>query len=130
MVKDKASFRAIKKALASHPDLEWDVCIEFDPTPIEGNALASGDDAEDRAQEQWIHDQLESGNEYAWCWVSLKVTWREFEANDSLGCVSCASKADFEKSFLADMKNDLLIRLASNISETRDSITTLILGGK
>lgn len=42
---------------------------------IEGNASAV-DEVTDKRTEQWIRDQLENGNPWAWCTVMVRVTYR------------------------------------------------------
>lgn len=64
---------------------------------IEGNAQASGDDAQDAAQEQWVRDQLDSGNAWAWCLAVVTVRFKSLEATDSLGACSYHSEADFKQ---------------------------------
>ncbi len=50
--------------------------------PIEGNASAI-DEETDRKAEQWIYDQLDGGNQWAWCCVEVKCSWQGFAASDS-----------------------------------------------
>lgn len=74
--------------------------------PIEGNALASGDDAEDAKEYARIRAELESGNDWAWCCAHVRVSYEvaiegqafpaRLEGNDYLGACSYASEADFK----------------------------------
>lgn len=74
-----------------------DITIEAlpDDTPIRGNALVSGDEAEDRRAEDEIIKQLEAGNEWAWCTIKVTASWKDFEGTDYLGSCSYKSKRDF-----------------------------------
>ena len=64
--------------------------IECSPEEIgiEGNYMASGDDAADKAVEDDILRQLEEGNEWAWCCVRVVAEWEGMEGHDFLGCCS------------------------------------------
>lgn len=67
---------------------------------IEGNASAI-DEETDAQIEQEIRDQLEAGNEWAWCAVRVKATAYDAQGEqiaygeDFLGGCSYASEADF-----------------------------------
>ena len=83
---------------------------------IEGNAMASGDDEIDREQEKWIHDQLDAGNEWAWCNVVVRVTYDGFHADDGLGSCSYLSEADFKRDgYFGDMVRTASARLADKL---------------
>ena len=76
-------------------DVEYEVECLPESMQIEGNAMVSGDDEEDRKCEQWIHDQLESGNDWAWCCIKVTARLGPFEGFDCLGGCSYLSEADF-----------------------------------
>lgn len=87
---------------------------------VRGNAMASGDDAQDKEVEDQIIADLEGGNEWAWCSVkvtaSLTIDGETFAGSDYLGCCSYASEVDFKNGgYFEDMQNaaseDLLTRL-------------------
>lgn len=66
--------------------------------PIKGNAIASGDDAHDAEVEAKIQEDLESGNEWAWC--CAKVTagvagMPDLECASYLGACSYSGWRDF-----------------------------------
>lgn len=122
----KSSTRAIKKALAK--EVTYIVEVLDEDTPIEGNALASGDDAEDARHYAWVREQLASGNAYAWCTVKVTAKWRDWSYTDYLGCCSYASKRDFETNCLPDMKAEALVGLTSEVLDAYADIQTLILG--
>ena len=103
--------------------IEYELTCEPEDMPIEGNAMASGDDEEDRKAEQWIKDQLDSGNEWAWC--IAKVTARypglPFEGVDYLGACSYRSKEEFMApgDYYDDMKREAKADLLRQIEEVR-----------
>ncbi len=70
------------------------LACEPEDLDIEGNCSAI-DPQTDREQEKWIHDQLDAGNEWAWCHAVVTVTYDGFEGSDGLGGCSYLSEADF-----------------------------------
>lgn len=87
------------------------LCLEED-TPVRGNALASGDDAEDRKAEDSVLQALDRGNQWAWCCVRVRAVWRGFQGTDHLGCCSYADEEDFKRcGYFADMKAEALADL-------------------
>lgn len=74
------------------------VFIECQPEDIsiEGNAMASGNDAEDKKVEDEIKAQLESGNDWAWCCVKVTAKFAGLEGADYLGACSYNNIADFK----------------------------------
>ena len=87
-------------------------CLEED-CAIEGNVMASGDDAEDMKAERWVQRQLEAGNSWAWCTAKVTAAWNGFEGTDYLGCCSYRSEKDFRKpgGYFDDMKVEALANL-------------------
>jgi len=102
------------------------MCFPED-TPIEGNAMASGDDAVDKETEQWIHDQLERYNEWAWCCAKVVVYWKGFRASDTLGCCSYKSEEDFKQpgGYYDDMVNTAIERLNDSLANMHKELGTL-----
>lgn len=102
-------------------DVEWEIVCEPESTPLEGNVLASGDDDEDAAAEEWVRDQLDSGNEWSWCIVRVVGRWRGLTEWECLGGCSYRSEEDFkEGGYYEDMRSEVLRRLqetASNVAE-------------
>jgi hypothetical protein len=111
-------------------DVTFTVTAEPEDMPIEGNALASGDDAEDERCYAEIRDQLDRGNEWAWCSVkvaaSISVTIKRkgrvdevvmLEGCDYLGCCSYKNKADFCEpgGYFDDMKAEALDDLQAKV---------------
>ena len=67
----------------------------------------------DRRNEDWVRDQLDAGNEWAWCIVSVRVHWETFEHTEYLGACSYRGKTDFvdRSGYYADMVDEGLAEL-------------------
>jgi hypothetical protein len=93
---------------------------------IEGNASAIDPDT-DAEVEGWIRDQLEQGNEWAWCCVVVKALWESFEGWDCLGCCSYESEQAFrEDGYFEDMKAEALSHLNHVVAETAQTLLPLM----
>jgi len=78
---------------------------------------------------QWVRDQLERGNEWAWFSADVVATWydpvteQEIEGHDYLGGCSYRSRADFMSeepgSYWPDMKSEAYKSLVRNIESER-----------
>ncbi len=83
---------------------------------IEGNASAIDEDTDNEIA-QHIHDELNNGNEWAWCTVKVTATYKGHEGTDYLGGCSYKSENDFKEvgGYYEDMKiaafNDLIASL-------------------
>ncbi len=76
---------------------DFKIRMEPEDTPVEGNALASGDDEEDRKAEETILEQLNNGNDWAWCRVQVVAAFAGLEGESTwLGCCSYQSEEDFK----------------------------------
>jgi hypothetical protein len=96
--------------------IEFELIVHEESTPIKGNALASGDDATDKKQERMIERQLANGNSWAWCCVQMKGTYKGLEASDYLGCCSYKSQKDFERDgYYQDMKTTVFADILKQI---------------
>lgn len=98
---------------------EVEFSLEYFPEdiPVKGNASAIDEEA-DKETEDWIFDQLNRGNEWAWCRVKVTATWRGVEGEDHLGGCSYKSEKDFkEGGDFEDMKNEAYSRLVSNLED-------------
>jgi hypothetical protein len=67
-------------------DVTFDVTITRDEIPVRGNASAI-DDTTDNEIASEIEARLNSGDDTAWCVVTVTVTAGEFEGRDSMGAV-------------------------------------------
>lgn len=100
-------------------------CLEED-IPVRGNAIASGDDAVDKETEDWIFEQLNSGNPWAWCCVKVTATvdldGDEINGYTYLGACSYKSEADFKadgyyEDMKAQAKEDLISKLKGLVAD-------------
>ena len=100
-----------------------DIRAEFDDIPVRGNALASGDDAEDRAAEDEIIARLEAGDVWAWARVRVTVTHPDMpglDGWDSLGACSYRDEADFiAGGYYDDMVREALRNLIESSERVR-----------
>ncbi len=100
-------------------------CLE-EECSIRGNALDSGDDAVDRECEDSIREDLNSGNEWAWCTVKVVVCWKDFYGSDFLGCCSYDSEEDFKHGgYYDDMVDNALDDLNGIIERTYAALEEL-----
>jgi hypothetical protein len=100
-------------------------CLPEDAS-IKGNCSAISPE-EDSKAEKWIEDQLESGNEWAWCTIRVSAHWNEFEGDDYLGCCSYRSEADFKQpgGYYDDMKAEALAELNRKVSDAAEQLELL-----
>lgn len=81
--------------------------------------MASGDDATDQACCDWIRSELDSGNQWAWCDVTVTAHWDEFEGtSDWLGGCSYTGEEQFREpgGYFDDMKREALLRLNQRLA--------------
>ena len=78
--------------------------------PVEGNAMASGDDTFDQEVEHVIVRRVQQGDVWAWAMVTVTVSWGRFSASDHLGCCSYADEKDFRQpgGYFDDMVDEAL----------------------
>ncbi len=100
---------------------------EPEDVPIRGNALASGDDAEDRRAEEWIERQLASGNVWAWCCAHVRATLGSFHGDAYLGCCSYESREDFVQpdGYYPQLIDEALADLARQLLAAREALAEL-----
>jgi hypothetical protein len=106
---------------------EVDFSIELRPehTQVEGNCSAI-DEETDEQTKTWIYEQLEGGNDWAWCCVRVVARWEGFEGDDFLGCCSYLSEGDFKVGgYYEDMKQQALDDLNRTISEVSGKLEAL-----
>jgi hypothetical protein len=105
-------------------------CEPDEDLPVRGNAMASGDEAVDRAAEQAILAELNSGNVWAWCVVRVQVAWtapsgREYVSDDTLGACSYRDEADFRAGgYFDDMVAAALETLNSDLATILADLST------
>lgn len=95
--------------------------------------FASGDDAQDAETEQWIARELHSGNEWAWCIVTVRACFDvagevvcgvdrlhgcSYESRDNF--IACNDYyADMKASALADLRQRLESRIEGAAAATQ-----------
>jgi len=79
--------------------LEVEFVFDFrqEDIPIEGNAIASGNEKVDKEYEEQIRRDLEGGNDWAWCTVIMEARWAGFTGRDTLGGCSYKDAQDFRQ---------------------------------
>jgi hypothetical protein len=82
-----------------------ELTIEPETLPYEGNASAIGE-PEDTETNAWIRDQLDAGNGWAWCCVTVTAEYDGLIGRASLGACSYESRKAFEEHNLADMTTE------------------------
>jgi len=106
------------------PEDEVTYTLECSPEdiPVRGNALASGDDEEDALAEDRILNDLDCGNEWAWCRVDVYAEWNGFQGRDSLGACSYRDEDDFKApgGYYEDMKERALDDLYAQVRSALD----------
>jgi hypothetical protein len=96
-------------------DVEIEIRVEVDLTPVEGNAMASGDAAADRAVEKAIRARLARGETHAWCTILVTARYGTLEGYDSLGAVSVTDESDLEETIAShEMRETALAALESS----------------
>lgn len=91
-----------------------------DDTDIEMCKACAGIGTADAQTNTWIRSQLESGNEWAWCSVTVRVTLGDAFAEDHLGGCSYESKAAFTApgGYYDDMVHQACNELATMLEES------------
>ena len=100
----------------------YTIHVSQDDTPVRGNALASGDDANDRECEDEILARLNDGDVWAWACVEVRAHRGDFHASSYLGACSYANEADFRADdYFGSMCMEALELLDEKLREaTRD----------
>ncbi len=105
-------------------DVFYELEADFDDLPVRGNALASGDDAEDKRVEDEIIERLNNGD--VWAWASVKVTarWKGLEGTNYLGGCSYVDEKDFKSpgGYYEDMKAEALADLKDTIKKLQAKV--------
>jgi hypothetical protein len=93
-------------------------CLE-ECARVRGNAIASGDDRLDTNTENLILEELDAGNQWAWCTVRIVASYKGAEGDDYLGCCSYHDEQDFIKNsgYHDDMKARALAELNANVEK-------------
>lgn len=73
------------------------ITVEPEDLEVRGNALASGDDAADKACEDEILSRLDAGDVWAWARVTVRAEYEGFTGEAHLGGCSYADEDDFKR---------------------------------
>ena len=100
-------------------EIKFTLRCEPEHMPVRGNAMASGDEDVDRETEDKIIADLEGGNQWAWCSVTVSASWAGFTGTDHLGGCSYPSAESFQQrgDYYEDMIAEALRDLLNQISE-------------
>jgi hypothetical protein len=105
-------------------------CERDEHTPIEGNASATEEPELDEQTNAWIRAELNRGNDWAWCTVTVTATYDGVQGADSLGCCSYKSEGDFKRGgYYGDMRREALDRLHAKLIDrdrTTDEATSFV----
>ncbi len=108
--------------------VEYETSIEPSDIEIEGNAIASGDDEYDKKVENKLREDVESGNEWAWCDVKVTATYKDITGTDTLGACSYEDQNSFESEdggYYSDMKEVALDDLYDQLVEMEKALDEL-----
>ena len=103
------------------------ITIEAESLHIEGNYLASGDPVADKESSDYIRAQLDEGNDWAWCAITVTADWDGHKGTSHVGACSYPSKAEFLKDgYYHDLKMEALENLNDNLDQIEASIRRLM----
>ena len=74
---------------------EITIHVSDEDIPVRGNLIASGDDAQDRIDEDAVLLRLESGDLWAWCVVEVRAKLDRFSGSAFLGGCSYSGEDEF-----------------------------------
>jgi hypothetical protein len=105
-------------------DVTWTLNAEPEDVSVQGNVLASGNDAEDKKCENEILRDLKLGNEWAWCRAIVTGHFKGLQASSSLGCCSYKNKNDFKRGrYFKNMQAEILQQLQKLATTLYKSLT-------
>lgn len=104
-------------------DIEYTLELLPEDMPVRGNALASGDESEDKRAEDAILKELE-WNPWAWCCIKVTASWHGIKGVDYLGGCSYKDEMEFkqEGGYYEDMKAQALEDLKRTIREMQAKV--------
>ena len=108
-------------------DVDFELIVHEEDLPINGNAIASGNDEYDNEVEKELSERLNSGDAWAWCCVEVKATFGHFSASDFLGGCSYKDENEFTQpgGYYDDMKEVALEALNSELQYTYNELKAL-----
>jgi hypothetical protein len=102
--------------------------VEQDDIPVQGNLIASGDEAFDKQCEDEALTRLAKGDEWAWASVEVRAQVGEFIGRDTLGGCSFKDFNEFKTSGIwSEMVSNAIEDLKKNM---RRAIETGALAGR
>lgn len=110
------------------PEVTFTITVDQDEQSVRGNAMASGDDADDKAVEDEIIARLDCGDVWAWCHVRVTASFAMFEGSDQLGGCSYKDEAEFRSGdYFKDMKqvafDDMLAKMKAAAVKLAEVLT-------
>lgn len=107
-------------------EVEFVLTCEPEDIAIEGNCSAI-DDETDAEIAAWIYDQLDAGNEWAWCRVTVTARWKDFAGADHLGGCSYRSREEFMApgGYYEDMRAVALEDLNASVARCAEELEEL-----
>ena len=110
----------------SEADVEFTIRCDPEDLPYVGfcsrvNAVI------DKQTELWIHQQLERGNEWAWCFVTVMATWQSIVGHSCLGGCSYRSEEEFCRpgGYYQELQTDAITDLNREIERLKLLLTQL-----
>ena len=122
---NKRTRNRLVKALREHAT----ITLNCEPEDIDFVGNCSAHDPEtDAKQEQWIREQLNSGNEWAWCYVRVTATYYGLHGTDGLGGCSYENEEAFRQpgGYFDDMVTAALEELATHLIAASNAIDILL----
>lgn len=106
--------------------IKKDCTFEFEALPEDMSPrghFASGNDEDDKAMEDQIINEYNSGNPYAWFVAKVTCKLGDFEGVDYLGGCSYKSEADFKNDgYYEDMKEEAFQDLLRKLQHAKNLI--------
>jgi hypothetical protein len=93
--------------------------VEFSISIKPENEISPSDDLEDEESIKWIEDQIESGNDWAWCRVKVTARLKEYDIEEYtyLGACSYKNEAAFKKGgYYEGMEDEAFLNLNEKVS--------------
>lgn len=124
---EQATTKQVKVRELTADEVEFTLSVEDEVDSVEGH-FASGDKEADLKMEADIKSRIASGDTWAWCTVTVKATWRNFEGVDGLGACSYDSEEDFKQvgGYWEDMKSQALMALNANVASAARTVGELL----
>ena len=106
-------------------EVEVSLTVKQDDQPVRGS-FASGDAAWDREIEDEILSRLDAGDVWAWCEVTVRVTWKGYVGEAYLWGCSYVDEDDFvNQDYYPAMVDDALDVLNNQLQGTYSDLRAL-----